>query len=79
MGYRKDNRLQIILACVVLALLLAWYIRPTQTTLTPTAAPSPAEVPAKPTTRTSRSERDYSSPKLCRFFAISRESGRCLA
>ena len=21
----------------------------------------------------------YSSPKLCRFFAISRESGRCLA
>ena len=48
MGYRKDNRLQIILACVVLALLLAWYIRPTQTTLTPTAAPSRAEVPAKP-------------------------------
>jgi hypothetical protein len=51
MDYRKDNRLQIILVCVVLALLLAWYFRPMQdnATLTPTVPPSPAEAPAKPT------------------------------
>ena len=51
MDYRKDKRLQIILVCVVLALLLAWYFRPMQdnATLTPTVPPRPAEAPAKPT------------------------------
>ena len=50
MDYKKDSRLQIILVCVVLALLLAWYFRPMQhtTSLTPTAAQSPAQTPAKP-------------------------------
>ena len=48
MEYKKDSRLQIILVCVVLALLLAWYFRPMQPALTPTAAPTPAEAPAKP-------------------------------
>jgi flagellar basal body-associated protein FliL len=53
MDYKKDSRLQIILVCVVLALLLAWYVLPMwhKSTLTPTAAPSPAEAPAKPTPR----------------------------
>ena len=32
MDYKKDSRLQIILVCVVLALLLAWYFRPMQHT-----------------------------------------------
>jgi hypothetical protein len=52
MDYRKDSRLQIILVCVILALLLAWYLLPMQhtTSLTPTAAPTPAEAPAKPAT-----------------------------
>jgi hypothetical protein len=50
MDYKKDSRLQIIIVCVVLALLLAWYFRPMQTTLTPTAAPSAGDAPAKPTT-----------------------------
>ena len=27
MDYKKDSRLQIIIVCVVLALLLAWYFR----------------------------------------------------
>jgi len=48
MDYRKDSSLQIILVSVVFALLIAWYFRPMQTTFTPTAAPSPAEAPAKP-------------------------------
>ena len=47
MDFKKDSRLQIILVCVVLTLLLAWYFRPMQTTLTP-AAPTSAEAPAKP-------------------------------
>jgi hypothetical protein len=52
MDYRKDSRLQIIIVCVVLALLLAWYFRPMQhqTVLAPTAAPISAEAPAKPAT-----------------------------
>ena len=46
MDFKKDSRLQIILVCVVLTLLLAWYFRPMQTTLTP--AVHLAEAPAKP-------------------------------
>ena len=79
MGFQKGSRLQIILACVVLTLLLAWYFRPTQTTLTPLQLPPPSMHRRNHRLQISRSERDYSSPKLCRFFAISRESGRCLA
>jgi hypothetical protein len=42
------NRLLIIVAAVVLALVLVWYLLPRSTPTAPTATPPPATTPAQP-------------------------------
>jgi len=47
-GPMDTNRLLIIAAAVVLALVLVWYLLPRSTPTAPTANPPPATTPAQP-------------------------------